>query len=202
MITVTREKCIAMQLPESILLLASRYLSSLEHEQQVAQLALMLFNELLPLHGLHEDERLLLRCAALLHDIGWVYGQSEHHKSAQRLILETPLPPFDRRQQTIIALVARYHRKALPQLKHQHYAKLSSADKRLVLVLGGIVRLADGLDRTHRSLVYELHCEIKPKEIAITCAGEGHANEECAIALEKSDLLQQAFLRSVTIRMK
>lgn len=191
-----------MQPPESVLLLAARYLTTLEHEQQVAKLALMLFDELQPLHGLEADERLLLHCGALLHDIGWAEGHCGHHKAALRLILMEPLLPFDRCQQTIIALVARYHRKALPDVKHRQFAGLSTADRQIVSVLGGILRIADGLDRTHCGLVQELGCEITSEEICIRCVAAGRAEAEREMALAKSQLLHKTFRRAVSIRMR
>ena len=190
-----------MQPPESVWQLARSYRHALAHEQQVMQLAVWLFECLRPLHALGEEEGLLLCCGALLHDIGWADGGSGHHKAALKRILATDLPPLDERQRRIVALVARYHRKALPAKKHAHYMALSPADQRIVCVLGGILRVADGLDRTHTNAVTALTCEITDDAIRLTCTTTGRAEAERRIAQEKSDLLQATFARAVSIRM-
>lgn len=202
MVTAFTETFTAMPPPKSVVRLAARYLTTLEHEQQVTHLALMLFDGLQPLHGLAEEARLLLHCSALLHDIGRAAGRRAHHKAALRLILAAPLPPFAPREQMVIALAARYHRKALPCVQHRLFAELPAADQQLVSVLGGILRMADGLDRTHRSLVHALGCEITSAEICLHCVAVGRADAERAMALAKSTLLQKTFRRPITIRMK
>ncbi len=53
----------------------------------------------------------------------------------------------------VIALLARYHRKSGPSPSHPEFASLTKARRHLVERLVGILRVADGLDRTHRQLV-------------------------------------------------
>ncbi len=103
----------------------------------------------------------LLSYAALLHDIGYVEGYENHHKTAFRLIMAAAIPGLSLRDQALIAHVARYHRGALPDPdKHQAFAALSPADQQLVTRLGAILRFADGLDRSHTNAVQDLRCEL------------------------------------------
>ena len=145
-----------------------------EHTHQVTRLAMALFDGLAPALGLNADARFLLQCGAMLHDIGWSDGRKAHHKTAQRLILAAEGLPFDDRERTIVALVARYHRKALPAPDHEGYADLGEADRRLVRALGGILRVADGLDRSHVNVVRERGIDlagrkdVKIEAIAVT----------------------------------
>ncbi len=64
------------------------------HSHQVTRLALRLFDELESLHHLGQEPRFWLECAGILHDIGWIEGWRNHHKTALRVILTTPLLPF------------------------------------------------------------------------------------------------------------
>jgi len=127
-----------------------------QHSRQDARLAVRLFDLTSELHGLDDDARDLLYCAGLLHDIGYVDGYEQHHKTAYRLIRQADLPGLSEREKQIIANVARYHRGAQPQLKHQGFAELDDDDRDLVRVLGALLRLADGLDRTHRNVVRDV----------------------------------------------
>jgi predicted phosphodiesterase len=173
--------------------------AELEHARQVARLADLLFEGLRPLHRLPEEARRRLACAAWLHDLGWVEGARGHHKASQRLILEDrelPLSPEERRR---VALVARYHRKALPGPRHPEYAGLAREARREVRLLSGMLRLADGLDRGHRARVLELDCRLLPGEVRVRCRTRGPSAAERAAAEDKADLLRAALGRELSL---
>ena len=185
----------------AVLALCRRCDAEMPHTRQVTRLALRLFDELRPLHGLGDVERFHLRCAALLHDIGWIDGQKAHHKSASRRILADRALPFDDRVRRIVAAVARYHRKALPKPGHEPYTALDAADRRRVDVLAGMLRVADGLDRSHRDVVADVSCQTSPGKLTISCLGEPPAEAEMWAAGKKADLLEQTLGRTVTFEL-
>ncbi len=172
-----------------------------EHTHHVTKLALEMFDALKELHRMGSRERFWLQCGALLHDIGWTEGQQGHHRTARRLILADPRLPFERRERTLVALIARYHRKALPNAEDKYFGRLTPADQRRVRVLAGILRVADGLDRGHRSVTQSLRCKVSARRIAIVCDVTGTAEAELIAAQKKADLLEQAFSRPVVIEL-
>ncbi|MBI3946925.1 MAG: HD domain-containing protein [Armatimonadetes bacterium] len=170
------------------------------HTHQVTRLALALFDALRPLHRLGRKERLWLHCGALLHDIGWIDGQQAHHKTALRTILKTPALPFDSRQRFLVGAIARYHRKALPNAKkHAHFAALRPADRQCVRWLAALLRVADGLDRTHQDVVEEIACEVTPQRITLHCRVRLPADVEREVALAKGKLLEQVAGRELVV---
>ena len=170
------------------------------HTNQVTRLALRLFDELAALHGLGPRERFWLECAGLLHDIGWIEGQEGHHKTALRIIRDSRILPLGRRERLIIGGIARYHRGALPKEKHEHFADLAPADRETVRALAAILRVADGLDRTHGDVVRDLSCQVTEKSVTLRCQVTGPAEEERQAALAKGDLFEQVFRRHSVIR--
>lgn len=120
------------------------------HAIQVAKITLHLFDSLTFLHGLLGDERDLLHTGALLHDIGYTIDAWRHHKHARDLIMSMDLPGFDPRDRRIVACLARYHRKAHPKPTHKVYRDLSESDQLIVRKLAALLRIGDGLDRSHR----------------------------------------------------
>jgi exopolyphosphatase/guanosine-5'-triphosphate,3'-diphosphate pyrophosphatase len=127
-----------------------------EHCRQDARLAVRLFDLTAELHNLEEEYRDLLHYAGILHDIGYVEGYWGHHKTAYRLIMDARLPGLSEREKLIVANVARYHRGARPKLKHKGFAALLPEDREAVRMLGAMLRLADGLDRSHTDAVRDL----------------------------------------------
>ncbi len=168
-----------------------------QHSEHVTALALNLFDELQPLHKFMNEDRFLLNCAALLHDIGWIAGQKGHHKTAMRLILDSQTLPFPDDRRRIIALIARYHRKALPKDSHPLFSQLSDKDKQKTRILAGILRIADGLDRTHTCTVKSIVCDLSGKDILIRFSGSGPLTFELEDADKKSDLLKQVFDKNI-----
>jgi CHAD domain-containing protein len=171
-----------------------------EHATHVTGLALELFDQLRDLHGLGAAARHWLAGAGLLHDIGWVAGRAGHHKTALRLILESPRLPWPSRLRQIIGSIARYHRGAAPRIEHAAYASLSAKDRAAVCTLGGLLRLADGLDYSHRASVQHVQCTLQPGRIAIACLVSGPAEADVARGRKKSDLARAAFSREIDIQ--
>jgi exopolyphosphatase/guanosine-5'-triphosphate,3'-diphosphate pyrophosphatase len=120
-----------------------------DHAQQVARLALSIFDQTRSVHGLSDREREWLEYGALLHDIGVHISYEKHHRHSYYLIKNGDLRGFDPVEIEIIALLARYHRQARPKKSHDGYGELSGRMRRTVRTLAAMVRLAEGLDRSH-----------------------------------------------------
>lgn len=168
-----------------------------EHSQQVTRLTLMLFDELVPLHELKPRERELIEYAALMHDIGWHIGRRDHHKHSAYLILHGKLRDFSPREIRIMANIARYHRGPSPKQKHRLYAMLPGAARRTVDFGAAILRIADGLDRSHAAVVRSLRCAIRPEKVLVSLETRGDAELEVWGAQRKAGLFEKAFDRSV-----
>ena len=137
----------------SIIELGERCGFWLEHAQQVARLALSIFDQSRSAHGLGDREREWLEYGALLHDIGVHISYERHHRHSYYLIKNGGLRGFEPEEAEVIALVARYHRQALPKKSHEGYGSLPAKLRRTVKRLSAMVRLAEGLDRSHAQSV-------------------------------------------------
>lgn len=137
------------------------------HSRQDARLAVRLFDLTSDLHHLDDDCRDLLYVAGLLHDIGYADGYWGHHKTSYRLIMRAELPGLTEREKAIVANVARYHRGARPKLGHPGFAALDHDDREIVVQLGAILRLADGLDRSHTDAVRGLDAWLDGDELVL-----------------------------------
>jgi exopolyphosphatase / guanosine-5'-triphosphate,3'-diphosphate pyrophosphatase len=163
-----------------------------EHSLHVAKLANAVFEGLVEKLKLTQKDQRLLEAAALLHDVGYFIGYSSHHKHSYHLIRHADLFGFTPRERAVIANVARYHRKALPKKKHEEFTSLSPGDRDLVSVLGGILRLCDGLDRRRNSVVEKVGCELNGKTLRLKLSGHEDMSVEVFGAKAKSDLLEAA----------
>jgi exopolyphosphatase/guanosine-5'-triphosphate,3'-diphosphate pyrophosphatase len=189
----------------SVLDLARRCDWHKTHSEQVATICLRLFDELRPLHKLGAPERELIEYAAMLHDIGWHIGRKAHHKHSMYLIANGDLKNFTAEEVQVIANMARYHRKASPsRAKHDAYDALSQPSRRVVDVGAALLRLADGLDRSHASVIVGLTCRIggdRDEPIRCTLTARSDAELEIWGARRKMKWFEQVFGRKISFAL-
>lgn len=173
------------------------------HVTHVTALALQLFDSLVELHGLGERERLLLEAAGYLHDIGHQFDHLgvPHHKESARVIREHPWKNFAQDEVSIIALVARYHRKGVPDKEEPYYAALQASQRRIVQKLAALLRLADSLDRNHEQFVTRVSARVLPNQIVFHLEAKGPVLREVSTAHKKGDLAQAVFQRDLVFML-
>jgi len=161
-----------------------------DHSEQISRLCLQLFDQLQIVHGLDVHDRELLEYAALLHNIGTFISISSHHKHSQYIILNGELRGFAPAEVNIIGNVARYHRKSPPSEKHEPYSQLKPRQQRVVDVLSGILRVANGLDRGHRQNIVSIEAKIRDSRITIGLQSRLHPDIEIWAAERMKPLLE------------
>ena len=185
----------------SVLDLARRSDWHKTHSQHVAGIALKLFDELRSLHGMTAAERELIEYGALLHDIGWHIGRTGHHKHSMYLILHGDLKSFSEDEIKVIANIARYHRKATPAQRHENYAALPPRLRQVVDVGAALLRMADGLDRSHGSVIQDLRCRTGKHKIRCILTAKSDAELEIWGARRKMDWFEKVFGRSIEFEL-
>jgi exopolyphosphatase/guanosine-5'-triphosphate,3'-diphosphate pyrophosphatase len=112
------------------------------------------------------------------------------------------LTGFAEGERAVIANIARYHRGSPPKDRHPDFAALNTADRDSVARLGAILRLADGLDRSHESRVRELECVVEGEVITITLQSEVDCEKEITEAERRRPLFEQAFNCKLSINAR
>ena len=167
------------------------------HSHHVATLATSLFDQTHPLHGMDDRAREWLEYAALLHDVGYVINPRQHHKHSYYLITNSDLAGFTVEEIDLIANVARYHRRALPCSRHLPYQALPQHRRRLVETLSAILRIADGLDRSHFSIIQDVRVTLG-HQVNLDLHASGDSELEIWTARSRADLFHRVFGRAVT----
>jgi len=173
-----------------------------EHARHVMKLAGQIFDQTMALHKLGAREREFLDAAALLHEIGLYLSHAQHHRHSYYLIRNSELLGFTENEKEIIANVARYHRKSHPKPKHDSFMILSAEDQSVVKKLAAILRIADGLDRSHAAHVERVKC-LKVKgilTIKLFHKPASHLSLEEWGAESKKNLFEETFSVHVQFR--
>ncbi|MBA3605537.1 MAG: Ppx/GppA family phosphatase [Actinomycetota bacterium] len=199
----------------SIAQLAERCDDDAAHSTHVARLAVKLFDELAEVHGLDSTAREYLEAGALLANVGLVVAHSKHHLHAYYVIRNSELAGLTDTEIEVIAQIARYHRKSGPKTTHAEFAALSDDDQQLVRTLAAILRVAIGLDRSHRGRVRDVRAEVGPKRVVVVVAPAGHDGDDEGAAVnggvdgdislelyaagERTELLESVLARRVEV---
>lgn len=170
------------------------------HTDHVAELSVRLFDELRAEHGLGSRERLLLRAAAILHEVGSFVSGRAHHKHSYYLIANAEIYGLTGEEQEIVALVARYHRRACPRPVHTEYVAMPREKRVVVSKLAAVLRVADALDRGHGKQVQDFHLERRGGELVIHVHGATDLTLERRAMAKKADLFEDIY--GMTVRLE
>jgi exopolyphosphatase/guanosine-5'-triphosphate,3'-diphosphate pyrophosphatase len=182
----------------STLNLARNYDFEEDHANHVRFLAGRLFDQLAPLHSYGPQERELLSAAALLHDLGRVIGYSSHHKHTQTLLEYNGLPGYTPRETALIALMCRYHRKGQPDIS-DYRLLLGKQDRRLLLRLSAILRLAECLERGRNANITDIITTWDEDQLRITLiANQYPVVELWQAGRNASPLMEEAYHKQIT----
>jgi exopolyphosphatase/guanosine-5'-triphosphate,3'-diphosphate pyrophosphatase len=179
--------------------LRSRYDEEPSHSDHVAMLALQIYDGLKDWHRFGARPRELLHSAAILHDIGWSQTPDGkgHHKWSAKLIRQHGWKKLSNDEVELVAQIARYHRKAPPEPDHEEFTALKATEKKSVMILGGILRIADALDRTHSAKVSRAVASATKENITVRVETSGDWEAERGMFTNKRDMLQIAAERPV-----
>jgi exopolyphosphatase/guanosine-5'-triphosphate,3'-diphosphate pyrophosphatase len=181
--------------------LGRRYHYDEAHGLLVAKLSSQLFDDLVKVHNFGERERLLLRAAAVLHDIGDFVRYDGHHKHGHYLILHSDIMGLSPEEHAIVANIARYHRKSLPDPSHPNFRELGKDARGKVRALAAILRIADALDREHLGKVEGVRATVDRAKGRVTLAIAGQKERELEewTVRAKADLLRDVFDLDVVV---
>jgi exopolyphosphatase/guanosine-5'-triphosphate,3'-diphosphate pyrophosphatase len=177
-----------------------RYRFDRPHGRHVAMLAMRLFDECQEDHGLSGRERLLLRVAALLHDIGIYVSLRAHHRHSQYLLAALQIFGLSDDETAIVANIARYHRRGMPQRSHVPYTALDRHDRLIVNKLGAILRLANALDAEHLQKVQDIRLLRSAPTWILEVEGVGDLTMEQLVATARADMFTETFGPVLIIR--
>jgi len=161
-----------------------------------------LFQSLQNEHKLDARNRLLLYIAAYLHEIGIYVNQRGYHKHSMYLISNGNLFGLGQTDLLLVALIARYHRRASPKATHLGYNTLDRVSRIAIAKMAAILRVADALDYSYSQRVQEIECEIDHGQLIISIPHVEDVSLEQIALVEKGPLFEEVFGLKVHLRKK
>lgn len=190
------------QILHSVREIGKRYQLDEAHAECVTGLSRSLFDALRNEHRLGYRYEVILTVAAQLHDVGMFISASSHHKHSQYIIKNSDVFGLGQKDILLTALVARYHRGALPRTNHPDYDLLTREEKLIVNKLAAILRTADALDRSHAQAIRTVRVSIKEDQMLLQTSSAGDFAAEKQALASKGKMFEKVYGRTVVLRTR
>ena len=195
-----RLKKLSIQIISAARSLGRKYHFDENHAERVRELSVRLFDEMKTEQRMTDTHRLYLEVAALLHDIGLFVSSRSHHKHSQYLLASSELFGLRKKELEIIANIARYHRRALPQRSHVAYISLDRDERMVVSKLAAILRVANALDKDHLQKVMDLKIGREGDQIVLSAENVSDLAMGRLALASRSDFFTEIFGKKVILR--
>lgn len=190
------------QIKQSALDVGKKYEINNDHGGHVAALGDIIFDALQDRHGMGTRERVLMHVAGLIHETGLFVSNRGHHKHSYYLIDNSDIFGLSRKQIRLVALISRYHRRAMPKVSHEGYGSLDREARIMVSKLAAIHRVADALDRSLTQRIQNIECEVDEGNLWITVPGVNDFTVENIALKEKGNLMEHVYGLRPVLRSK
>lgn len=148
--------------------MGKRYGVSKAHVQAVMNVAMTIYDSTKKVHGLSQRERLLLECAVFLHDCGKFVSLTNTAECSYQIIMATEIIGLSHKEREMIAQIVRLN--TIPMESYESLSKKADLDLNDYLTitkLTAILRLANGMDRSHLQKVQQIRAAVKEDKLVL-----------------------------------
>jgi len=182
-----------------VLRLLGQYDQEFVHSRKVAELALSIFDQTLPLHQCGLRERDILYYSSLLHDVGHALSDKNHEEYTYEAIIRHGFATMPKADQELIANIAYLHRMPWGKIDVKKLACLRASDQVIVKKMASLLRIADALDESGRSVVHDVRCYEEGGVWFIDLHAVSKARQEREAVLRKADMFEQVYQKPVVV---
>lgn len=149
--------------------ISKRYMGSKKRSETLESITTTIFDSMKKIHGLGKRERLYLRLAAILHDCGKYISMMNIGETSFQIIMSTEIIGLSHTEREIVANVVRFNNSPFVYYRQQTDASRLDRESYLIVAkLTAILRLASGLDRSHKQKLTGLKAALKDNKLILT----------------------------------
>lgn len=183
--------------------ISKRYMGSRKRAETLEKITVEIFNSMKKVHGLGKRELLYLRLAAILHDCGKYISMMNIGENSYQIVMATEIIGLSHQEREIVANVVRFnHSKFLYYGSQNGFWNLDSRSFLTVAKLTAILRLASGLDRSHKQKMKGLKAALKDHQLVLSVESTEDITLEKGFFEEKSEFFQEVFSVEPVLKQK
>ncbi len=184
--------------------ISKRYMGSKSRRETLWQIAATIFDNTKKIHGLSKRDRLLLQVATMLHDCGKYISMVNLGDCSYNIIMSTEIIGLSHKERQIVANVVRYNHEDFDHYdsRSPFLEGLSQEDYLKVAKLTAILRVTNGLDRTHKQKFKDIKVSLKDKEMIIYIDTRADITLEKGLFGNRANFFEEVFGIRPIIRQK
>ena len=183
--------------------ISKRYMGSKRRGETLEKIAMTIFDSMKKIHGLGKRERLLLRIATLLHDCGKYISLVNLGECSYNIILSTEIIGLSHLEREIVANVVKYNHMDFDYGEvMQQGGDIDKAAYLTIAKLTAILKIANGLDRSHKQKFKDVKASLKERELVITVDGSVDITLEKGLFTKRSDFFEEVYSIRQVIRQR
>ena len=182
--------------------ISKRYMGSKKRGETPEKIALTIFDSMKKVHGLGQRDRLLLRLATLLHDCGKYISMTNLGECSYSIIMATEIIGLSHMEREIVANVVKFNHE---EFEYYDVSKASTLDQESYLriaKLTAILRVANGLDRSHKQKFKDVKTILKDDVLTITVDTKEDITLEKGMFSHRADFFEEVYSVKPVIKQK
>ena len=184
--------------------ISKRYMGSKKRAETLENITMTIFDSMKKIHGLGNREKLYLRLAALLHDCGKYISMADIGETSYHIIMATEMIGLSHAEREIVANVVRFNHSPFIYYKDMRAqnTKLPREAYLIVAKLTAILRIANGLDRSHKDKLKGIKARLKENELLLTVDSQVDIALEKGLFENRASFFQEVFSVRPVIRQR
>ena len=182
--------------------ISKRHMGSRKRGETLEKIALTIFDSMKKVHGLGQRERLLLRLAALLHDCGKYVSMVNLGECSYSIIMATEIIGLSHMEREIVANVVKFNHE---EFEYYEVLRTSIMDREAYLKIAkltAILRVANGLDRSHKQKFKDVKTVLKDDVLTITVDTNEDITLEKGMFSHRADFFEEVYSVKPVIKQR
>ena len=182
--------------------ISKRYMGSKRRGETLEKIAMTIFDSMKKVHGLGRREGLLLRIATLLHDCGKYISLVNLGECSYNIIMSTEIIGLSHKEREIVANVVKYNHM---DFNYGEVTGSGTIDRDAYLTIAkltAILKIANGLDRSHKQKFKDVRAVLKERELIITVDDSVDITLEKGLFTRRSVFFEEVYSVRPVIRQR
>ena len=183
--------------------ISRRYMGNQKRSETLENIALNIYDHMKKIHGLAKRERLLLTLATILHDCGKYISMSNLAECSYNIILSTEIIGLSHVEREIVANVVKYNHQKFGY--YEELSRNSTLDRSAYMVIAkltAILKVANGLDRSHKQKFKDIKVLLKENTLLITVNTDEDITLEQGLIGARADFFEEVYSVRPVIKQK